>query len=89
MFSGGFGYSHIEYSHSRNKHLIKNALFFIYTGKSLLGFPEDRLTSHSGTKTADLARDKLRVVEACYIHTRSAGFISTSCIRIVLHYVER
>lgn len=64
--------------------LIEITLLFIYAGKSLLGFPEDRLTSRSGTKTADLAGDKLHVVGAYTIYTQSAGFISTWCIRIVL-----
>lgn len=64
--------------------LIEITLLFIYAGKSLPGFPEDRLTSRSGTKTADLAGDKLHVVGAYTIYTQSAGFISTWCIRIVL-----
>lgn len=64
--------------------LIEITLLFIYAGKSLPGFPEDRLTSRSGTKTVDLAGDKLHVVGAYTIYTQSAGFISTWCIRIVL-----
>ena len=63
---------------------IEITLLFIYAGKSLPDFPEDRLTSRSGTKTADLAGDKLYVVGAYTIYTQSAGFISTWCIRIVL-----
>jgi len=65
--------------------LIEITLLFIYAGKSLPGFPEDRLTSRSSTKTADLAGDKLYVVGAYTIYTQSAGYsIPTWCIRIVL-----
>jgi len=65
--------------------LIEITLLFIYAGKSLPGFPQDRLTSRSSTKTADLAGDKLYVVGAYTIYTQSAGYsISTWCIRIVL-----
>lgn len=73
-----------EYRMQLEERLIENTLLFIYARKSLPGFPEDRLTSRSGTKTADLAGDKLHIVGTYTIYTQSAGFISTWCIRIVL-----
>lgn len=68
--------------------LIEITLLFIYAGKSLPGFPEDRLTSRSGTKTVDLAGDKLHVVGAYTIYTHKVPGLYRLGV-YVSSYVER